>query len=298
MTTSARTAGVLLILLALLSVLVVPGLSTPALLDGTAGVVVDDRPPVVGDCLRDPPPTDGSRSLVFVPCTAPHAAEVVYRESLLPVAAAGTTPLSEFRSRCVDQQDNPWSPFLVEVSDGWQTEVDITVGVLSPDGRRLAAGQRWVACVAGPRSGTFDRPLATLRTGALPPEFGVCQFGDGTTEQYTTVVPCSSPHSSESFGFRRLAAGASLTQAALESGCRDLVAAATLRDDLPTESSLVVVADAFAWYAYGGTDGRVTLPLPAEAEGGYASCTVRTADGRQLISSLRRLGDAALPWAQ
>lgn len=295
-------------LMALVSVLVGPRVLTPHVVDGLASRVEPVPPPAVGDCLRERPGSvavTGTGAFIttqpvsFVPCTDPHLGEVIYREEGLPDVEAGGEggPVDSFRSRCVDRAELPWWP-VTPTSSGWQSEVSIEVTVLGPDQFQFGDGQRWAACVAGAPDGELRQSLATMVGDRLPPEFGICTFGSGTTEEYTANVACTDEHATESFGFRRLAAGSDLDQAGLEASCRDVVATATGRTDLSAEPSLVIVAQASAWYAYGsGTDGTVTLPLPADAEGGYATCEVQAVDGRTLTASLRQIGDAPLPWA-
>lgn len=294
-----------LILVGALLVVLVPRALNPPQVDGLASAV-PPRPPVeVGECI------DGEvasfaltetgaimtwNPVTVVACTDPHDGEVVYREDARPDTATGfpTTAINDFQTRCADGSWAPWSSTSTS-TNGWQPAVNTYASVLGPDRRQFAAGQRWTACVIG-TGNRLDGPLELTVDDRVPPEFGYCTV-DGTTAGDSAGVPCTEPHTAENFGYRGIDVGSDLDQDTLISSCRDVVAQATGRPDLAAEAALVISAEANAWYSSDGTDKAVTLPLPADAEGGWASCDVHTTDDRKLTGSLRRIDDDPLPWA-
>ncbi len=292
-----RVTGALVLLVALLAGLVVPRVLHPSRVAGVASAEPPAAPLAVGDCLRDgvprarvndrgaPVPTD---TVVTVGCHDAHRAEVV----LVDDAADGTS--DDVVRRCIDELVDRWSL----TGDGfapWDPQLDIDLGLAGPDARQQAVGQRWTACVVGPTQSVLDRPLAAAPPGSgPPPEFASCSRTQAGSDSAVTV-PCTEHHSVETFGRRDLDAGAADTQDELAAGCVDLVAAATGRQDLSGIPDLTVETPVYA--AFTGDSQPVIAPIPSDALGGWATCLVRTADGRELTASLRRLGDAPLPWA-
>lgn len=303
-----RISGGAVLGTALLLALVVPRIIDPPFAGGVAGIVPPRPPAAVGECVRDSPGSyaiTGSGAIMtwqpvtFVPCAEPHASEVVFREEALPDTGIrySTTAINDFQTRCSDRASTlRGDPTTSE----WQPDLGFSTAVLGPDRQQFGAGQRWTACavelstVGPPVANT--RPLATLLSGALPPELGACAVED-PTEEYAEAVACTEPHTSETFGHRSIDAGSPLGQDDLLAGCRDVVVRATGRADLATVPSLVIVAEADAFFSDTSDNRTVTLPLPAEAVGGWGTCIVRTAADRELTGSLREIGDAALPWA-
>lgn len=303
-----RTSGSALLGTAVLLALVVPRILDSPYVDGVARIEPPRPPAAVGECLRDTPGSyaiteSGAimtwQPVTFVPCTAPHDGEVVFREDALPDIGTSysTTAINDFQTRCSDRASTLRGDPTTSV---WQPDLSFGTAVLGPDRQQFGGGQRWTACAvelstSGPPVAN-SRPLAALLDGALPPELGTCAIG-GPNEEDVTYIDCTEPHTSESFGHRSIDAGSELDQDALQSSCQDVVTRATGQADLTTEASIAIVAEISAWYPDRGTYEPATLPLPAEAESGWATCDVSTTDGRKLTASLREIGDAPLPWA-
>lgn len=303
-----RISGGLALVLALVAVLVTPRILNPPVLDGAALVEPPAPAPVVGDCVRqsiggytvsDRGGLTTYEPVTLVPCTELHRSEIIRVEPDLGPAANPTNPaqpIDAFFTRCLGAGSSSWGTNEELSAGDWQPEVNIMYGVFGPDARQFAAGQRWAACVVALPNGELDRRLPATSRTEVPPELGLCTVAPGGTEDTATVIGCASPHTSEIFGHRVLGAGSDLAQDELLRGCVDLVTTATGRAGVAQEPTLSVVAETIAWYD-DRDGGPVTLPLPAGAQGGWATCTVRPADSRKLTASLRLIGDAPLPWS-
>ncbi|MEP6979451.1 MAG: septum formation family protein [Nakamurella sp.] len=305
-----RVSGGLILVMAVFVALVVPKILNPSRVEGVAAVAPPAPPPTVGDCVLEAVVgyrlTDGGELATFgpatvVPCTEPHRAEVIRVEdtpgpSTYPSDVA--QPLDGLMSRCATAGEELWRTGGDLGAAHWQPMVNTTAGVFAPDRRQAAAGQRWAACALGLADGVLDRRFSDLSVeGGIPAELGSCMIAFDSSSGAEIQTACTAPHTAEAFGYRELAARSPATQDEVDRDCATLVVGATGRDGLARDPSLVVESTVYAWYASGEV-GIATLPLPAGASGGWATCAVHTADDRQLTASLRRLGDAPLPWAR
>lgn len=300
-----RLIGGLILVLALVAALVVPRLLDPPEVDGSADAAPPASPPVVGACLREESlrysiSADGEivtdDTVTVVGCDEPHASEIVQMEPDLP-RTDGANPaaaVTEFTVRCADQSPVEWAAAPAGAA-GWTPNLNVTVGLLAPGRRQLDAGQRWGACAVGVTAGRLDRPVAQLNAVNLPAALGACISAEGVAAGTSNGTDCATPHVAETFGRRDLEVGDDLTQDELAGGCAELVTQATGRAGVATDPALGLAATAYA--TYDGSDAEVvTLPLPADATGGWVTCGIHAADGRELGASLRQIGDAPLPW--
>lgn len=301
-----RLVGGLILVLALLAALVVPRLLDPPVVDGSADVAPPAPPPVVGACLSDTGPAvrvgpDGEvvadGAVTSVGCDEPHAGEVVQLESDPPAAtdASPDAALTALNVRCSEENYPAWRDAPGPAA-GWSPDLVITFAVIAPSQRQRDSGQRWRGCVLGVQNSVLDRPLAQIDAVALPAALGSCISAAGVTAGTSNGTDCTTPHVAETFGRRVLAVGDDLTQDELVGGCTELVTRATGRTGVATDPALGLATTAYA--TYDGRDAEVVeLPLPADATGGWATCGIHAADGRELTASLRQIGDAPLPWA-
>ena len=290
-----RASGVALLLFALVAGLVVPRLLHPRHVDGVAAAEPPAPPLVVGDCLRDgvprSPVNDRGAPLppgvvVTVSCDRAHGAEVV----LIADPADGSDGVIR---QCVRQLVTRWG-LTDDALAAWEPRLDVDLGLAAPDTRQQAAGQRWTACAVGPTQTSLDRPLAAAPPGVgPPPEFALCSRTQAGSDSEVTV-PCTEHHTVETLGRLTLEAGSDVTQAALDAARAALVAAASGRADLLREPGVSMEAPVYATFL--GNSQPVVAPLPQDATGGWATCLVRTVGDRELTGSVRRLGDAPLPW--
>ncbi|WP_111768137.1 septum formation family protein [Nakamurella deserti] len=299
-----RISGALLLVLAVLTALVVPRILSPPTVDGRPVVAPPPPAPVVGDCIREETPSyeftvDGelttSQVLTTVRCDELHAGEVVRVESALPLGDGTASPAAavvELIGQCADSARTP-GVVPAATGDGWRPDLVVELSVVAPNGGQRAAGQRWVACTAGVATGALDRSFADLDAADLAPAQGSCAATAAGVTWSALAVDCTLPHTVETFGRRDLAAEA-VTQGELDRTCRDLIVRASGRPGLLDDTDVTVAATAFT--VVDGIPAVVTAPLPAGVTG-WATCAVRTADDRPLVGSLRRLGDAPLPWA-
>lgn len=305
-----RVSGGLILVMAVFVALVVPKILNPPRVEGVAAVAPPAPPPTVGDCVLEAVVgytlTDGGDLATFgpatvVPCTEPHRAEVIRVEGAPGPSTYPSDvpqPIDGLMSRCATAGEDLWRTGAYPGPAHWQPAVNTMTGVFAPDRRQAAAGQRWAACALGLADGVLDRRLTELsEQGGIPAEFGSCTIAFDSSSGAEIQIACTAPHTAEAFGYRVLAADSPATQDEIDRDCATLVAGATGRDGLLRDPALVVEATAYAWYA-SGEGGIVTLPLPADASGGWATCAVHTADHRELTASLRQLGNAPLPWAR
>ncbi len=292
-----------MLMLALLAVIVVPKVLNPASVEGAASVAPPPPPPSAGDCLLEPfsgyTDSDSGRvqtdpAPTFVACTESHGAEIHRIVDVLPPSAGrdGLTAAEHFMGDC-------WSDLHAEgriagTTLHWQWALELQLGVIGPDHRQSAAGQQWAACTVGlsrgePLTTTFDQ---LVRNG--DPALGSCGRVE-PTQGWAMSVPCNEPHDLEWVGYLGIDPGSQLTQDEVDADCTALVTASTGRDAPTTADGIRVATDTTAWYTSADSQS-VALPLPPDAAGGWTSCEIRT-DGRMLVGSLRRLGDAPLPWA-
>lgn len=292
-----QVSGGLMLVLALLTLLVVPTILNPPQVDGVAVIAPPPPAPRGGDCVAETPSgssTIGITAPMFVPatvvpCTGPHGAEILEVLDVLPVAdPAGAT--DDLTNRCWTAASEVFGTTADSV---WRADLNLEIGLVGPDRRQATAGQTWVACTMGPGDASLDQPLSgdgTLR------HFGACRLRPAGDEDSLLGVGCTVPHNAESLGSREIAAGAPLTREELAAECRQVVVEATGGSDLSGEPSIEMDLEVWAWFESGETV-MVALPLPASAAGGWAQCSVRVTDGRMLVGSLRQIGDAPLPWA-
>ena len=305
-----RVSGGLMLVLALVAVLVVPKILNPSRLSGTASIAPPPPPPVVGDCLREKVSGyefSSSGELVsagpsrVAPCSESHGSEIILVDAALttpaPNAANGVRPFDAVMERCWSRVQDLWH-LGDPPPDNWWPRVEVDIGIIGPDRWQAAAGQRWSACTLGKLNEELTGRVADLApTGGVPAAFGSCStIVHGNELGGTWGQGCAVPHNHEDFGYRMLQVGSSLTQDELIRSCVDLLTRAIGRTGLATEPELIVETEAYFWNS-SGEGSATTLPLPSDADGGSASCSVHTVGDRQLTGSLRQIGDAPLPWA-
>lgn len=279
-----------MLVLAVLCVLVVPRLTAVGV-TGAAAVEPGPPPLQVGTCVLTevtPGLTDGgwmraSPVLVAVDCAEPHWGEVAVLD--LRTGADG---------RPVPCRGPRIDSYLVgpSATSGSTAAIRVDATALGPDARQFADGQRWTSCLVHSDAPVTGSVAGIAVAGDPPPSLGRC-YQDGFASLDSLLAPCRTPHRSELFRYLAIDLDRQPVQSEVDSWCAAAIVAATGRSDL---AGLAVVTAVFAWF-----DDRqsrfVDLPVPIGARGATALCGLQVADDRLLISSLRRIGEAPLPFA-
>lgn len=304
-----RTGGALVIVLALVSVLVVPRILNPVLVTGVAAPAPPPPAPAIGDCIADTDWSSGfddagaliqSAPAVFVPCTEPHQGEVSYvNPDFQPAPYNAGQPYGGFDDPCTNPPHSELTYLGLDPTTAhlWEPALATGTRVLGPDARQFAAGQRWAACVItfrGYATVTSTLRDATRRDGP-PRALAVCFTGGGANPTDRPAL-CSGPHAVELLAAVTLPADDPIDQTALDRGCVELADQQAGRP-LSNEAGLEVVALTYAFDTASAAPVEVVAPLPTGADGGWSSCLVRAVDGRRLDGSVRQLGTRPLPWA-
>ncbi|MEP6981290.1 MAG: hypothetical protein ABJA16_11060 [Nakamurella sp.] len=284
-----RATGGVMLLLAVLCVLVVPRLTAVGV-TGAAAVEPGPPPLPAGTCVRTevtPGVTDGgwmraSPGLEAVDCAEPHWGEVAVLDQRTD---ANERPVPCRGPRIDSYLVGPSTP------SGSTAAVRVDATALGPDARQFAGGQRWTSCLVHSDAPSTGSLAGIAMTGDPPPSVGRC-YQDGFASFDSLLAPCPTPHRSELFRYLTIDLDRQPVQPDVDSWCAAALVAATGRSDL---AGLAVVTDVFAWF-----DDRqsrfVDLPVPIGARGATALCGVQVVDDRLLISSLRRIGEAPLPF--
>ncbi len=297
-----RAIGLLVLLLAVTSALVIPGLDGRQV-SGAGHRAPVPPPPQVGDCALDRPGemrsalTFSGAPILHVPtgsCDAANYGEIVSvtDSAEFPRVVAGDVvnpdPLacadpawahvrhSSGPARGADGDPIPWRPFSTR-----------RVGILGPDLWQYRDGQRWLACVFYPGRAPYQGSVGST-SGAASPDaasaFSVCQTA---TNRGPVDVACDGPHTIELLG---VTGDTRASDQALLESCRDLTASITGMADptaggtlavslRPTSSAPSVIPIAMDW----------ARPRP------HQLCQIERADGGLLTASLIGLGDRPLP---
>ncbi len=319
-----RVGGGLVLLLAVVSLLVVPRVLNPPAVDGAARIEPPDPPPAVGTCLVDQDTVidigpDGGLEVPDLPaptsCSGEHAAEIFRVFAHVGPANLGgddgPASVDEAYNACWDDS-SLWSYIGAEMPDPadlvpgqWWSNPELTVSLTGPDATQRAHGARWVACAAGSPFGTLRQPLEGIVTvsGGVPPALSACYADrpDGSDSAFERIG-CGTPHRAEKLAtttvFDEAGSGVRpVNMTVLESGCTALAHAATGRD-LSVDPGITVEVMVYVWSDTGLTVTSGELPDVRNAQGGWADCTITVTDpDRALAGSLRLIGDAPLPWA-
>ena len=312
-----RVGGVLLILLAVLAVAMLPGIIGRQQA-GRPMVGVVPGPPLVGDCLTMPEADGwmqvqrpGYAAQSISPCTGTRYGEVVAivtdRRPTQPAEPTIGTP-SDGSALTDDPDygacsDAVWNYLGIGLTDGtpvlstyWTPLNFVGVAPAGPTLLQHAFGQRWVACVLflNDLDGHSVAYRGSARSGfassTLPAAFALCL--DSTVLSDAQPVACERPHRAELFGAAETARPG-LTQALLDTSCRQLVHRLTGMPDPTAAGGLLVTALA----QHGDLDTRVSgLGGPTD-ESGQAYCLALAPASRTIARSLLGLGSSAVPWA-
>lgn len=303
--------GALLLVLALLAAVVMPGLNGRRIA-GAASRPPPPEPPKVGDCLVQvgdsmldhPQMTFQYATGTFGTCKGQIAGEVV---AMLPMPASDYS--DENGRRAVEPDnieryqalssdcyarffefagadlDSNRRPQVLPPEDGrtWYLLISVEVLVLGPIASDRRAGSDWLACVAVPfpRERYEGTVREALTSGRLPSSFGSCA---PHAEFDNFIGTCTQPFQTQLLG-RMYAPGVDLRSQddrLLNDSCMAL-ARKLMRVDDPTFRGLLIV------------DGMLDPTNPESSDS--ALCTVSAPPDRKLTGSLIGIGDSPLPWA-
>lgn len=313
-----RALGVLLLVLAAMSVVVVQALQ-PNLISGTAASLRIPGLPNVGDCVTEPI----TSSLVFsvqdplgpytypelalAPCHGSRYGEVV---AVLPFPVVPTVTRTETSRSVTDtnldrcyqasaafignpQLGNPIATY-------WHPTVNPGSSATQPLPPQRADGQRWLACLTfvqsadqmsqQSRSVAYTGTLRdALNTGNQRNLLGYCFAASGGIYALGDISSCASPHSYQQLAYG-ISGNSTVGRADVERTCADAVRQLTGLADITAGSALATVVDT--------TDNNgepVTgTDLPPNT---YLSCGINTTGDRLLGGSLLAIGDQPIPWA-
>ena len=283
-----RTAGVVLVLLAIVGVVVI-ALTPGRRLTGSPTAASFPAAPAAGDCLLDPTDPDnrpaGSRRIpVFGPCSG-HTTlgEVVAvriasggsvgpveprgcrTEALHRAGLQGSTTFRPVGAPAVGPVD--WT-YSIDVATGWILQVP-----------ELPTASTWAACVATPADGRLGAGTlaGAFAGGSLPGDYGTCwQSSDVDTAM--RMVNCNLPHVSELIAFGSVPDGTAVSSDTVTSSCAAQARRVLRRDD-PAAGGLLQVAV------------RPNDAVPADRPSDL-TCYLTATGGHRIIGSLIGLGDA------
>lgn len=296
-----REWGVVVVALALLTALIVPGLHGRRV----AGQAVRGPEPLVGDCVVATPQPNFGADMTERPtgerigCDAPKAARVVSRFARVewPDRRFGQV-LERVKTLCQGaartQLDRlQGGPFKFTWNGGeldMSPAANFTTVPLTPGTQATLRGEQWLVCAANGidavAGGLVPDPM--LASGSVvahnpDPRWMMCGNDDleplirsGSVHQAATV-PCDHPHRWQLLGASNGSTydtGADLPDLSLM--CADYVGAATAMPE-PTVGGALVI-------------------LTASSEPGYVECLVSSRNSRTLSGSLLGLGRESVPW--
>lgn len=286
-----RGVGAVVLLLAVLSVVVVPQVLRSGLLDGRASRAPFPEPPAIGTCIADAP---AYLVIPVVPCSEPHLWEVTERW------LAEDPQRSTARDPETCRQIGVVYSGLVERAYGdWTLLVGLdTTRFRAPRPNRVGR-TGWTVCVAGATHGQpLSRTLlgAALNPGSLPDQLGVCWADDGRGGLLS--ASCLEPHPWQILATATVAAeftevdGAGGSQHKPSSittaspSCPDLAATLMQTDDPSRGGALTFVQE--QWYSGAADPAAGTTTV---------ACIAKVSGYRLLAGSLIGVGDDPLPWA-
>lgn len=284
-----KTAGALLLLVAVLTAVIVPRFDG-TLTGGSAQAAPVDPPPGVGSCISgfdsggpaDPVERSDAPSVLvpsarYGPCQSPIAGEVLSVQTATElgdqVSPAAYDTASAGCSKGIDAylgEPVGLNPAL-EATE-WLPAARYTTVLVGPDAHQRAAGRTWSACVVTPvATPDYSRPVrGGFTDGSLEDGFGYCLNSTNLSDW----VPCTAPHGAQVLAWGtpvRIGTGPS------EADC--LAAAATLMQTKdPTKGGALDV----------GLIGY-------EGSGSVQACGIRVDGDSRLTRSLIGIRDATLP---
>ncbi len=313
-----RVWGTAVVAAALVAALVVPNLAGRRVAGSAAPIPVPD-PPRVGQCLHAA--GDGGRSaLEFNQVTVSAAGVGTCGDQNYGEVVAVASDVHTFPSTVTSRTDHP-EPLACQPAArryvGWSVADDPTIGETGniypgsglPDGTgtgtgkplgpwrpvsttsialygpnlwQYLAGQHWLACVMLPRDVPYAGSVRGSPAGSASSAFASCWNRGGFVRR--EPIPCSQPHSGETFGVTGLG---DIDPAALDASCAELVRSATGMSD-PARGGVITIAA-----QVGALNGASSQSDSA----GQASCTISVVADRRLTRSLTGIADGALPWA-
>lgn len=281
-----RTAGLLVVGLALVAILTIAGLQ-PHAVSGRAEMGRVPGAPRIGQCLLQAPDEGGGgQSFRLGSCGTRHYGEVAQVSELSGADDAG--------ARCADPADFlGWSPPAASAAHVQWQPIDVNLLRMTPTRLQRSFGQHWVVCVVTPLiSGAAytGSVRGVLATGRVPVAFAECI----AALYLSGSVPCDQPHPYELFASAVLPV-TFRNQSGLDADCRSIAARATRMPDLTAGGALDVRAVPFHQNADGATVNG--LPDGTGDVGAQALCLVGVTGERLLRGSLFGLGTGPLPWA-
>lgn len=308
-----RSAGGLVLAVALLSVVVLAVVNSHGRIAGDAHPAPIAAPPQIGECLLGPAPDQGGwgfggplyPALPVASCSGLRWGEVV---SVIPRALTASTSTqttdasgekvteNSLQTRCGRDAITylGGGPSGRALFPGWSWAMG-TLAAVGPTAQQKAAGQSWVACVLTAPTGTSAKYPQTLKNillaGKLPSSFATCTEAVELLDPQGPggQLPCTSRHQVQIFGSAVLNARSAQSQ--LDQGCAALVRWLTRMPDPSAGGQLTVRAVATH------LDLSTGAIAPGLGSNGTATCIVQTTQLRQLAGSLIGLSDGAIPWA-
>ncbi|SDP39347.1 hypothetical protein SAMN04515671_4025 [Nakamurella panacisegetis] len=305
-----RLGGLVLLILACLSLLVVPNLRGRPLA-GSATAVYLPPAPRVGQCVTalSPVPQGDSREIdpmveypdaTYGPCRGYVVGEVMsVQAASLPAPRVPLSRYEEASSECELAEVNyvgSIGPFDLTdpnvPSIAWQAAVTIASIPVGPNRLQQGIGQTWTACVGATSDNTryTGRIADALTRGVLPPTFATCWGAVPAATRLrsdSSVRPCAAPHTAEILATTQITDPLA-TDEDVQRTCRKFAARAMRTAD-PTGGGAITIA------AY-SMDGTSVMPLAeVELTAGYLGCLATVTPPRQLIGTLIGLGDHAVP---